>query len=131
LAWFVFVDDRVLLRAATSATRKMTPAQLQLAGMRLESGRRFFHRSPLLRAAMSMIRTRLSVMMFFEFVIWGAWYPLVFGYLPAFGFDSNEQFWILQLQHRRDRGDVFSMQLPTATSPPKGFWRSASSSASP
>src|SRR5207237_1258082 len=44
---------------------------------------------------MSFIRTRLSVMMFLEFLIWGAWYPLVFGYLPALGFDSNEQFWIL------------------------------------
>jgi nucleoside transporter len=44
---------------------------------------------------MSLIRTRLAVMMFLEFLIWGAWYPLVFGYLPALGFDSNEQFWIL------------------------------------
>ena len=44
---------------------------------------------------MSFIRTRLSVMMFLEFLIWGAWYPLVFGYLPALGFDSNEQFWVL------------------------------------
>lgn len=44
---------------------------------------------------MTLIRTRLSVMMFLEFLIWGAWYPLVFGYLPALGFDSNQQFWIL------------------------------------
>src|SRR4051812_16379478 len=44
---------------------------------------------------MSLIRTRLSVMMFLEFLIWGAWYPLVFGYLPALGFDSDEQFLIL------------------------------------
>jgi nucleoside transporter len=44
---------------------------------------------------MSLIRTRLSVMMFLEFLIWGAWYPLVFGYLPALGFDTNQQFWIL------------------------------------
>lgn len=44
---------------------------------------------------MSFIRTRLSVMMFLEFLIWGAWYPLVFGYLPALGFDSDQQFLIL------------------------------------
>jgi len=42
-----------------------------------------------------MIRTRLSVMMFLEFFIWGAWLPLIFGYLPAIGFDDNQQFWVL------------------------------------
>jgi nucleoside transporter len=46
-------------------------------------------------AAPSFIRTRLSVMMFLEFFIWGAWYPLIFGYLPAIGFNDNEQFWVL------------------------------------
>jgi sugar phosphate permease len=40
---------------------------------------------------MTFIRTRLSVMMFLEFLIWGAWYPLIFGYLPAIGFDNNQQ----------------------------------------
>ena len=40
---------------------------------------------------MTFIRTRLSVMMFLEFLIWGAWYPLIFGYLPAIGFNNNEQ----------------------------------------
>src|SRR6266496_838572 len=40
---------------------------------------------------MSFIRTRLSVMMFLEFLIWGAWYPLVFGYLPAIGFTDTQQ----------------------------------------
>jgi nucleoside transporter len=40
---------------------------------------------------MSLIRTRLSVMMFLEFFIWGAWYPLIFGYLPAIGFNENQQ----------------------------------------
>src|SRR6185436_12647187 len=44
---------------------------------------------------MSLIRTRLSVMMFLEFFIWGAWLPLIFGYLPALKFDDNQQFWIL------------------------------------
>jgi nucleoside transporter len=42
-----------------------------------------------------MIRTRLSVMMFLEFFIWGAWLPLIFGYLPAIGFNDNQQFWVL------------------------------------
>jgi len=49
----------------------------------------------LFEAPMSLIRTRLSIMMFLEFFIWGAWYPLVFGYLPALGFSNDEQFWIL------------------------------------
>jgi nucleoside transporter len=44
---------------------------------------------------MSFIRTRLSVMMFLEFFIWGAWYPLIFGYLPAIGFDNNQQTIVL------------------------------------
>jgi nucleoside transporter len=39
-----------------------------------------------------MIRTRLSVMMFLEFFIWGAWYPLVFGYVADIGFTANQQF---------------------------------------
>jgi hypothetical protein len=29
-------------------------------------------------------------MMFLEFFIWGAWYPLVFGYLPSLGFSATE-----------------------------------------
>src|SRR5262245_12386788 len=44
---------------------------------------------------MSLIRTRLSVMMFLEFFIWGAWLPLIFGYLPSLGFSPLEQSWIL------------------------------------
>jgi nucleoside transporter len=42
-----------------------------------------------------MIRTRLSVMMFLEFFIWGAWYLLVFGYLPAINFTPNQQTAVL------------------------------------
>ena len=42
-----------------------------------------------------MIRTRLSVMMFLEFFIWGAWLPLIFGYLPSLGFSPLQQSWIL------------------------------------
>jgi nucleoside transporter len=34
---------------------------------------------------MSLLRTRLSVMMFLEFFIWGAWFPLVFKYVPDLG----------------------------------------------
>lgn len=38
---------------------------------------------------------KLSLMMFLEFFIWGAWLPLIFGYLPSLGFSSFEQGWIL------------------------------------
>jgi nucleoside transporter len=41
------------------------------------------------------IRFKLSAMMFLEFFIWGAWLPLIFGYLPSLGFKSAEQSWIL------------------------------------
>jgi MFS family permease len=40
-------------------------------------------------------RFKLSVMMFLEFFIWGAWFPLVFGYLPSLGFNALEQGLIL------------------------------------
>src|SRR6516225_2959219 len=36
-------------------------------------------------------RFRLSVMMFLEFFIWGAWLPLIFGYLPSLGFNAEWQ----------------------------------------
>src|ERR1051326_7878050 len=35
---------------------------------------------------------KLSAMMFLQFFIWGAWYPLVFGYLRQLNFTANEQF---------------------------------------
>ena len=38
---------------------------------------------------------KLSVMMFLEFFIWGAWLPLIFGYLPALGFTGLQQSLIL------------------------------------
>jgi nucleoside transporter len=41
------------------------------------------------------IRVKLFVMMVLEFFIWGAWYPLIFGYLPSLGFTPAEQSWIL------------------------------------
>jgi nucleoside transporter len=42
-----------------------------------------------------MYRFKLSVMMFLEFFIWGAWLPLIFGYLPSLDFTPTEQAWIL------------------------------------
>src|SRR6478672_11372230 len=47
------------------------------------------------RSAMFGTRVKLSVMMFLEFFIWGAWLPLIFGYLPAMGFTALEQSLIL------------------------------------
>jgi MFS family permease len=44
---------------------------------------------------MSSQRWKLCVMMFLEFFIWGAWFPLIFGYLPHMGFDAWEQSLIL------------------------------------
>ena len=41
------------------------------------------------------IRFKLLLMMVLEFFIWGAWYPLIFGYLPGLGFSPTEQTWIL------------------------------------
>src|SRR3954470_20078548 len=37
------------------------------------------------------LRFKLSLMMFLEFFIWGAWLPLIFGYLPSLGFNSEWQ----------------------------------------
>jgi nucleoside transporter len=41
------------------------------------------------------IRFKLFLMMVLEFFIWGAWYPLIFGYLPSLRFTPAEQSWIL------------------------------------
>jgi nucleoside transporter len=46
-------------------------------------------------AATPYLRTRLFVMMTLQFVIWGAWLPLIYGYLPSLGFTPSEQSWIL------------------------------------
>jgi nucleoside transporter len=40
-------------------------------------------------------RGRLFVMMALEFFIWGAWLPLIFGYLPSLGFSPGQQSLIL------------------------------------
>jgi MFS family permease len=42
----------------------------------------------------ALIRFKLSVMMFLEFFIWGAWFPLIFGYLPSLGFNELEQAFV-------------------------------------
>jgi nucleoside transporter len=34
-------------------------------------------------------KAKLSVMMFLEFFIWGAWLPLIFGYLPSLGYSDT------------------------------------------
>jgi nucleoside transporter len=41
------------------------------------------------------IRFKLFVMMVLEFFIWGAWLPLIFGYLPSLKFTATEQSLIL------------------------------------
>jgi MFS family permease len=34
-------------------------------------------------------------MMFLEFFVWGAWLPLIFGYLPSLGFGAAQTAWIV------------------------------------
>jgi nucleoside transporter len=41
------------------------------------------------------IRFKLFLMMVLEIFIWGAWYPLIFGYLPSLGFTPAQQTWVL------------------------------------
>src|ERR1700709_409231 len=41
------------------------------------------------------IRFKLFLMMVLEFFIWGAWLPLIFGYLPSLGFTPVQQSLIL------------------------------------
>src|SRR5215213_8919002 len=40
-------------------------------------------------------RNKLFLMMVLQFFIWGAWLPLIFGYLPSLGFTAGQQSWIL------------------------------------
>src|SRR4051812_36920508 len=41
------------------------------------------------------IRLKLFLMMVLEFFIWGAWFPLIFAYLPSLGFSPAQQSWVL------------------------------------
>jgi len=41
------------------------------------------------------VRSRLFIMMVLEYVIWGAWLPLIFSYLPTLGFSALERTVIL------------------------------------
>lgn len=41
------------------------------------------------------VRLKLFLMMVLQFFIWGAWLPLIFGYLPSLGFRPGEQSLIL------------------------------------
>lgn len=41
------------------------------------------------------VRNKLFIMMILEIAVWGAWLPLIFGYLPSLGFNESEQSWIL------------------------------------
>jgi MFS family permease len=45
-------------------------------------------------SAPTLLRFRLSVMMFLEFFIWGAWLPLLADYLGAQGFSAGQKAWI-------------------------------------
>ncbi len=46
-------------------------------------------------AGSSTVRFQLFVMMVLQFFIWGAWLPLIFGYLPSLGFSPTQQSLIL------------------------------------
>src|SRR6185503_8070814 len=41
------------------------------------------------------VRFKLILMMVLEFFIWGAGFPLIFGYLPSLGYTASQQSWIL------------------------------------
>lgn len=41
------------------------------------------------------VRFRLFIMMVLQFFIWGAWLPLIFGYLPSLGFTAWQQSLVL------------------------------------
>jgi hypothetical protein len=69
-------------------------------------------------------RQRLFAMMVLEFFIWGAWLPLIFGYLPSLGFGPGQQSLILSA-FRWPLSSACSSATsgPTARSRPNGCWR--------
>ena len=77
------------------------------------------------------IRFKLFLMMVLEFFIWGAWLPLIFGYLPSLGFTADGTILDPQrLPDRRHRRHV--LQQPVRGPEFRGgkdFWRSVISSA--
>src|SRR5262249_24673366 len=46
-------------------------------------------------SGMTSHRWKLCVMMFLEFFIWGAWFPLASDYLTTLGFSATEKSWAL------------------------------------
>jgi len=46
-------------------------------------------------SAQTSHRLKLFIMMALQFFIWGAWLPLIFGYLPSLNFTPTQQSWIL------------------------------------
>src|SRR5260370_37450299 len=84
-AWLApFSPRRVLVVAAPLAVHYIPGVRIS-PGSALHPGGR-----------MTAIRFKLSLMMFLEFFIWGAWFPLIFGYLPdSLHFTPGEQGWIL------------------------------------
>ena len=62
------------------------------------------------------IKFKLFAMMFLEFFIWGAWLPLIFGYLPSLGFSEFQQTLILNaFPVAAILGMVFSNQFADRT----------------
>src|SRR5947208_17013802 len=56
------------------------------------------HPAPARSSAAAMsggVRFRLSVMMFLQFFIWGAWFELGFDYIPRLGFDSDWKYGLI------------------------------------
>ena len=55
----------------------------------------------------SNIRLRLFLMMVLEFVIWGAWLPLIYYYLPSLKFTPGRAVVDFErLSHLRDPGHI-------------------------
>lgn len=66
------------------------------------------------RFQITAMKTRLFAMMFLEFFIWGAWLPLIFGYLPALKFSADQPPALIadlfQFPVLRDLAHLFSEQ---------------------
>ena len=73
------------------------------------------------------IRFKLFVMMVLEFFIWGAWLPLIFGYLPSLGFTPARAVAGSSTPFRSPRSSACSSATssPTGISRRRSFWRSA------